>query len=81
MYPFQISVYHAEVMHVLQPICNPGQLNGGPSVMVPRDQVTTYKLGAVYIFVPLDKLIDVSVFHPLGNQSKPVFIQCHPKQW
>jgi len=25
---FQISVYHAEVMHVLQPVCDAGQLNG-----------------------------------------------------
>jgi len=78
-HPFQISVYHAEVMHVLQPVCNAGQLNG-KSVMVPRDQVITYKLGAVDVLVPLDKLVDISVFHPLGNQGEPVFIQCHPKQ-
>jgi len=49
--------------------------------MVLGDQVTTYKLGAVCVLVPLDKLVDVAVFHPLGNQSEAVFIQCHPKQW
>jgi len=42
--------------------------------MVLRDQVTTYKLNAVYVLVPLDKLVDVAMFHPLGNESKPVFI-------
>ena len=48
--------------------------------MVLRDQVTTYKLDAVYVLIRLNKLVDVPVFHPLRNQSKPVFIQCHPKQ-
>jgi len=41
--------------------------------MVLRDQVTTYKLNAVYVLVRLDKLIDVAMFHPLGNQCEPVF--------
>jgi len=27
-HPFQISVYHPEIVHVLQPTCNPGQLSG-----------------------------------------------------
>jgi len=31
---FQISVYHPEVVHVLQPVCNAGQLKGRPSAMV-----------------------------------------------
>jgi len=48
--------------------------------MMLRDRVTTYKLGAVYVFVPLDKLVDIAMFHPLGNQSEPEFIQCHPNQ-
>jgi len=30
-YPFQISVDHAEVVHVLQAICNAGQLNAARS--------------------------------------------------
>jgi len=42
--------------------------------MVLQDQITTYKFGAVYVLVPLDKLVDVSMFHPLGYQSEPVFV-------
>jgi len=73
-------MYHAEVVHILQPVCNPGQLNGRPSVMLLQDQVTPYKLGAVYVLILLNKLVDIPVFHPLGNESEPVFIQRHPKQ-
>jgi len=72
-------VDHAEVMHVLQAVRDAGQLNG-TSVGLPRDQVTTYELAAIYMLVPLDEVIDVSIFHPLGNESKPVLIQCDPKQ-
>jgi len=68
-----------EVMHILQATRNTSQLNGS-SVGLMRDQMTTYKLGAVYILVPLDELIDVSVLHPLGNESKSVFIRRHSKQ-
>jgi len=42
--------------------------------MLLQDQVTTYKLDAVYILIPLNKLIDVPMLHPLGNESKPVLI-------
>jgi len=42
--------------------------------MLLRDQMTTYKLGAVYVPVRRDELVDISVFHPLGNESKPVLI-------
>jgi len=45
-----------------------------------RDQMTTYKLSAVYMPVPLDELVYVSILHPLGNESKPVFVQRHSKQ-
>ena len=45
------------------------------SVRLFRDQVITYELGAVHVLIFLDEFIDVSVFHPLGNQSKPVFVQ------
>jgi len=79
-HPFQISVYHAEVVHVLQPVRNAGQLNGRASVTMLRDHTTTYQLGAVYVLIHLNKLVDVSVFHPLGNQSESVFIQRHPNQ-
>jgi len=61
-------------VHVLQAICNAGQLNNRPSVILLRDQVTTYKLGAVHMLILLNKLIDVPVLHPLGNESEPVFI-------
>ena len=66
-------------MHIFQPIRNTGQLNGS-SVRLPQDRVTTYKLDAVYMLIPLDKLVDVSVLHPLGNKCKPVFIDCHSEQ-
>ena len=67
-------MYHAKIVHVLQAICNAGQLNDRSSVMLLRDQVITHKLGAVYMLVPLNKFIDVPVIHPLGNKSKTVFI-------
>jgi len=73
-YSFQVSVDHAEVMHVLQAIRDVGQLNG-TSVEVLRDQATTYELAAVYVLIPFNELVDVAIFHPLRNQSKPVFIQ------
>jgi len=73
-YSFQISVDHAEVMHVFQTISNAGQLNG-TSVRLLQDQVTTYELGAVYVPILLNEFADVSVFHPLRYQSKTVFIQ------
>jgi len=31
--------------------------------------------------IPLDELVDVSVFHPLRNQSEPVFAHCHSQEW
>jgi len=65
---------YVEVVHILQPIRNARQLNNS-SVRLLRDQATTYKLDAVYKPTSLDKLIYVPVLHPLGNQSKPVFIQ------
>ena len=71
---FQISMYHEKVVHVLYATCNAGQLNNQPSVLLLRDQVTTYKLDAIYVLVPLNKLVDVPVLHPLGNESEPVFI-------
>jgi len=66
-------------MHVLQTIRNAGQLDG-ISGMPLRNQLATYKLGAVYMPILLDERIDVPVFHPLRNQSEPVFVQCHPEQ-
>ena len=72
-YSFQISVDYAEVMHVLQAIRNASQLNK-TSAWLLRSQVTTHKLSTVHVPVPLDKFVDVSVFHPLRNESKSVFV-------
>ena len=79
LYPFQISVDDAEVMHILQAVRDASQL-GSISASLLRDQATTYKLSAVYVPIPLDELVDVSVFHPLGNHREPVFAHCHPEQ-
>jgi len=72
-YSFQIPVDRAEIVHVLQTIRNAGQLNG-TSVQLLRDKVTTYELGAVYVPILLNEFVDISVLHPLGNQSKTVFV-------
>ena len=73
-YSFQISVDHTEIVHVLQAIRNAGQLDGA-SVGLLRDQVATYKLGAVCVLTLFNELVDVSVFHPLRNQSKSMLVQ------
>jgi len=59
-------------MHILQATRNPGQLDDA-SVKFLRSQVTTYKLNTVHIAIPLNEVVDVSVFHPIGNQSEPMF--------
>ena len=71
---------NTKFMHMLQAIRDTSQL-GRILVRLLWGHATTYKLSAVYMPVPLDELVDVSVFHPLGNHCKPVFIHCHPKQW
>ena len=60
-----------EVVHILQATRNPSQLID-TSVKLVRSQTTTYKLNTLHIPISLDELVDVSVFHPIGNQSKPV---------
>jgi len=74
MYTFQIPVDDAEIVHVLQTIRNVDQLNG-TSVRLLRDQATTYELGAVYVPILPNEIVNVPVFHPIGNQSKSVFVQ------
>ena len=69
---FQISVDYAEVVHILQAIRNASQLSG-TSVWILQGQVTTHKFSTVHMAIPHNELVDVSVLHPLGNQSKPVF--------
>jgi hypothetical protein len=41
----------------------------------------THKLNMVHIFVLLDELIDVPMFHPFGDHRKPTFAYRHSKQW
>jgi len=65
-------VNHVEIVHILQATRDVNQLNGS-SVRPLRDQVATYKLDTIYIPVPLDELIDGSVLHPLGDESKSAF--------
>jgi len=67
-------VDHTEIMHIFQAIRDAGQLNG-TSVGLLRDQTTTYELAAVYVLIPFNEFVDVAIFHPLRNQSKPVFVQ------
>jgi len=66
-------------MHVFQPARNTSQLNV-LSARLLRGQARTYKLNAVCVAIPLDERVDVPVFHPLGNESEPVFVERHPKQ-
>ena len=67
-------MYNGEVVHILQAIRNAGQLKSRPLVMLLQDQATTYKLGAIYVPVRRDELVDISMFHPLRNESKPVLV-------
>ena len=68
-----------EVVHVLQPVRNPSQLEN-TSVSLPQDRVTTHQLSAVHVSIPLDELIYVSVLHPLRDHREPMFAHRHPKQ-
>ena len=79
-YPFQISVDNAEIMHIPQAIRDVDQLNG-TSAWLLWNQMIPYELGPVYVPLPLDELIDISIFHPLGNHRIPVFADCRSKKW
>ena len=65
-YPFQISVDHTEVVHVVQALCNVDQLNI-ISVRLLWGQEITDKLSAVDVRIALNELVDVSIFHPPRN--------------
>ena len=72
---------HAEAVHVLQAARDINQLNGtSVRLFGGEDQRATYKLSAVHLIVPFNKLHDVPVFHPLGDHRKPEFTHRHPKQ-
>ena len=79
-YPFQISVDNAKIVHMPQAIRDVDQLNGTLAGL-PRCYATAYELSTVHVPLPLDKIIDVSIFHPLRNHRKPVFAYCHSKKW
>jgi len=64
---------HTEAMHIPQAVRNTNQLSNATSVRFLWDLVTTYKLSAVCMPIPLNEPVDVSVFHPLGDQSEPGF--------
>ena len=60
-------------MHILQAVRNTSQLNGTLE-RLPRDQVVMYELSAVCMWASPNELVDVSIFHPLRNQRKPVLV-------
>jgi len=40
-----------------------------------------YKVNAISMLISHDEVIDVSILHPLRDQSKLVFTHCHSKEW
>jgi len=69
----------AEVMHVLQAICNINQLD---SELVSHAGVkcNTYELNAVHVSIPLNKLTDIPIFHPRGNHREPLLTDSHSNE-
>ena len=78
------------------PLSNPRGLCGGyaytssrsqrqpteqTSAKLPLGRVITYKLSTVDVSIPLDEVVDVPIFHPLRDQSEPVFTHSHSKEW
>jgi hypothetical protein len=51
-----------------------------PSFGMDGDRGVTHQLSAVHIFVLLDELIDVPMFHPFGDHREPTFAYRHSKQ-
>ena len=70
---------YTEVVHVLQAIRNVNQLNSA-SARLTTGVVIIYKLSAINLHIPLDEIIDIPVFHPVRNQRKPVFTNCHSEK-
>ena len=81
-YPFQISVNHAETVHMRQTVRNVNQLNGTSVRLCGNgDRGATHKLDTVHTFVLSNKLDDITIFHPLGDHRKPVFTYRHSEEW
>jgi hypothetical protein len=79
-YPFQISMNHAEAMHVRQAVRNINQLNRTSARLCSGDCGVTHKLSAVHMIVLLDKLVDVTMFHPLRDHRKSAVTYRHSEQ-
>jgi hypothetical protein len=65
----------------MQAASNVNQLNRTSARFCGGDRRGTHKINAVHIFVLLDELIYVPMFHPLGDHRKPAFTYRHSKQW
>jgi len=42
--------------------------------------VKTHKLDTINLSIHLDEIVDVPIFHPLGDQSEPVFTHCRSEE-
>jgi len=65
---------------MLQTIRNVNQLSNTLGRFASRG-VVTYKLSTINLLILLDEIVDISIVHPLGNQSEPVFTHCHSNEW
>jgi hypothetical protein len=45
-----------------------------------EDRGVMHKLDTVHMSILLDELVDVAIFHPLGDHRKPAFAYRHSKQ-
>jgi hypothetical protein len=72
---------NVEAMHVRQAARNINQLNRTSARLCSGDRGVMHKLSPVHMIVLLDKLVDVPMFHPLGDHGKPVVTYRHSKQW
>ena len=62
--------------------CQPTEQNVSQALvwMGVERQGVTYKLNAVHMIVLLDEVVDVPMFHPLGDHREPAFAYRHSKQ-
>jgi len=52
------------------------QISQGPAGV----KCNTYELNAVHVSIPLNKLIDIPIFHPCGNHRKPLLTDRHSNE-
>ena len=77
-HPFQVSMDHLEVMHILQALCNINELD--MSAKGRNRSNYAYKLGTVHVRIFLNEIIDITILHPLRNHRESPFSNCHPEQ-